>query len=250
MESSAKTASDIQSQDIQRKGQTIDAGEKASSELGASRREMSRQQAEMGLKKLELQQKSMNVTPQIAVGLSRYLGPAAFQLIGPQDPHFVLGILHAQIQQDMVKLKAPKEFNFKVGDKTVPGVMHYNEDSASWEIKQLGEGGPTATPKGKGTDTSLSKADQKFMASQEKDAAFFASTNATQLKATNPDEWQRRYDTYKRNQDRYDKLRSSMGQGSGTPAPAPAAGGGGAAAAPGDAPFSADDFINEALKSQ
>jgi hypothetical protein len=250
MESSAGTAQSIGQQDVERKKIAAEQSMSSEKETGADIRQISSQQADMALKKLDMQTKSMNVTPQIAVGLARYMGPAAFQLIGPQDPHFVLGLLHAQVQQDMAKLKAPKEFNFRVGDKTVPGVMHYNEDTSSWEIKQLGEGGTVGTPegrggKGKGGGDDTFKKNKEFMRSYEKDEAILNDpTKSAQLKASSPDEFAVIQDRVSKNRDRYDQLKTDLGSAGG--APKPAAGGGGAAT-PDNSPFDADAFIKDAL---
>jgi hypothetical protein len=159
LEGAAKTATDMNQQNLEQQRITTEAGAQAGTQVGETQREQSRQQALLKLKQLESQTKTMTVSPQLAVGLTKYLGPGALQLVGQQDPHFVVGLMHASMSLTLQKLKAPKEFNARVGDKTVPFVQHWNEDTQSWDIQQIGEGGATFSPTARGEVTPKVKYD-------------------------------------------------------------------------------------------
>lgn len=230
---------------------TVQAGNAASSELGAERRQMSAQDAQLQIKKMEVAENQVEITPQLALGLVKNTGEKDWlKATGTRMRADVLMSLYTHGLAVNQAKRSPKVIQKANADGTVQnGLVWEDADGVQqfWPgtgIKPEKLHPPRGAGAGAGSkDTSISNADKKFMASQEKDASFFGdASKSEQLKATNPDEWNRRHDTYMQNQDRYDQLRKGLGKAGAAPAAA-----GGGAAPVNSAPFDADAFIKDAL---
>lgn len=247
LEGAAQTGVANTGSDIKRNDTIVDAGNKAAAEAGASQRQSDQGRAAMALEAIKAKEKMVTITPQIALGLAKNTGDKAWLEAIGQDmrPDALLGLYSHGMALEQAK-KAPKITQVYGADGKVRHAVVFTDDQGNVQQHLLDEGmKPTAfhPTAGGPKDTSLSKADKQFMSSHEKDAAFFGdAAKSEQLKATNPEEWNRRHDTYLTNQDRYAQLREGLGKGGAAPA-----GGGGPPAPDNSAPFDADAFIQSTL---
>lgn len=261
LESSAGTASDINKQKQEATKTTVDAGASAGSEIGArQRQQMSGQQAqqlEMLKSKLTQQENLMTITPQIALGLAKHSkNPDWLKAVGTQmRSDVVLGLYTAESKAHYT----PRYITKQDGDQVSHGWSWFDPDTGQEMFVPSDKGGPKYSPTARGevTPKDKSKVDKKgkddtlkknedFMRSHEKQAALFNDpVKANQLKTTNPDQYNRMYEEYQKDQDRYDQLKTSMGAAGGPAVPAS-----GANPDQGSAPFDADAFIKEAVGGQ
>jgi len=252
LKGAAATVSDTNQQSLDQQRITSEAGSKASDRV--SEEAKSKQAALMALKKIDEQGLAQGHTfimsPQVAVGLMQDdKDPSWLKMIGqPVPTGLVLGKMKGDFQMKLDKMKAPKEFNFKVGDKTVPGAMHWNEDTQSWDLQQLGEGGQTFSPTARGLDTPASRKkgagkgskdqldkDKVWLKEYDANKKWLTSDEARHVKNNNPEEYKRRSAWVEDNTPKFDEVTRRLEDSGETPSPDS----GGAAPSPASAPTGA-----------
>ena len=222
---------------------TSNQGQSAGSEVGANERQMSSQEAAQKLKQMELQD-TINITPQIALGLAKNTGdPSWMQAVGTPIRPDVMLVLYTHGMAVNNSKKSPKVTQVYDADGKVRHAVVYTDEEGNVQQHVIDEG---MTPEklhpgkpGAAKDTSQKKS-EAFMKAHEKQAALFNNASASQqLKATDPEQWNREHEEYLKDQDRYDQLKTSMGTGGGSPAPAAAP----AQGADDQAPFDVHEFL-------
>lgn len=225
---------------------TVKAGESAGANLSAERTQISSQQAQMALKKMELSENHVEITPQLALGLARTTGDKSWiEAIGQtMRADVYTGLYTHGIEQAYAK-RSPKITQVYDENGKIRHAVVYTDEQGNPQQLML-DAGITPDklhphkPSGSGDDF---KKNKEFMKSHEKAAAFFNdAVRSKQLKSQDPEQWNRMHEEYIKDQDRYDQLKTSMG-GSGASQP----GGRGDTPAPDNAPFDADAFIKDAL---
>lgn len=250
----AKTSVD---QNLREKELRQKSGDAASGELGADRRQMSAQQAQMGLEKLKDEENYVEFTPQIALGMVNATGNKEWLRMsdnGPDGkPHrmradMLLGWLTAESKQKW----APKMVTRYVDGKQQNGLIWMDPDGNKQEFWP-GEGidpgklHPGKGGKGGSGGDDTFKKNKEFLAQYNKRRAEYSDPiKAKEIQQTNPDKYSEDQQWLKENMDQYDKLTRGMGK-AGAQAPKPAAGTSGDSG--GGQAFDADAFIKEALGS-
>lgn len=260
MEGASQTAQ--QTNEIAQKDRenTIQAGEAAGAEVGATGRQaMGAQDAQKLAElhsKLNQAENMFTVTPQIALGLVKNTGDKSWlAAVGKPIRADVFSALYTHGMALANEKKAPKvtltyDAKGKVSHTLVwqdadgnPQQVQLDE-GASAKLLNEGKGGGKKGGAG-GSDEELKKM-KEFNRAYEKARAEVADpARAAQLKATNPEDYSAKQQFLKDNADQYDANIKALGKGGGAAVPGatPAAGGG----APDNAPFDADAFIKDAL---
>lgn len=238
---------------------TVQAGEAASSELGADRRQMSSQQAQQKLVQMQaearLKGEMITITPQLALGLVKNTGDKGWlQAAGQSMRADVYTSLYTHGMDLAYAKKAPKITQIYDENGKIRHAVVYTDEQGNQQQLMLDAGmtpeklhpqRPGAGRAGAANSMDFKK-NQQFIRSYEKARGEMADpARASQLKSTNPDSYTEKTQWIKDNQDKYDSIVKSMGNAGSGGAAAPAAGGGGAA--PDNAPFDADSFIKDAL---
>lgn len=234
------------------------SGDAASTQLGEDRRQKSGQIQEKDMamlqSKLDQQKNEMMITPQIALGLVKNTGDKEWmKAVGTKmRSDVVLGMFSHGMDLAYAK-KQPKITQiYDASGKIRHAVVYTDENGNQQELMldagitpaKLNEGKGGRGRGGAGGDDDLKK-QKAFMSAHEKQAALLNdASKSEQLKATNPEQYNRMKEQYEKDQDRYDQLVTQLGSAG---AAKPDASAGGSSAAPGDTPFDADALIKEAL---
>jgi hypothetical protein len=261
-------ASEAQAQekslDQRKQESTMKAGEAASSEIGADRRQKMSAEEQQKL----LQQKAMldqaenmiTITPQLALGLTKNTGEKDWlTAVGQKMRADVYTGLYTHGMALANAKKSPKvtltyDKNGNVSHTLVwqdedgnPQQIQLDEGSAS-KLLNEGKGGGRKGGSRSSEDADKLKKMKEFNRAYEKARSEISDpARAAQLKATNPDSFSSKEQWLKDNQDQYDANIKSLGKGGGAAVPGaePAAAGGGAQ--PDNTPFDANAFIKDAL---
>jgi hypothetical protein len=256
--STAQQTNEIAQKD---RSNTIQAGEAAGAEVGATGRQAAGAQDAQKLaelhSKLNQAENMFTMTAQIASGLTKNTGdPEWFKSVGQPMRADVAMSLYTHGMALANEKKSPKVTLTYGKDGKVSHTLVWQDADGNPQQVQLDEGAASEVlNKGKGggkkggvggSDEELKKM-KEFNRAYEKARAEVADpARAAQLKATNPDDFSSKQQFLKDNQDQYDANIKALGKGGGAAVPgaAPAAGGGGDG---GSAPFDADAFIKDAL---
>ena len=236
---------------------TVQAGEAAGREVGASSRQESAQKAQQKLMQMEMEAKlkgeMITITPQLALGLVKNTGEKDWlKAVGQSMRADIYTSLYTHGMQMEAAKRAPKIIQRANPDGTLQNGLVWTDAEG---VQQFWPGTGISPEKlhpsrrGSGEKDPNFKKNQQFIKSFEKARSELADpARAAQLKATNPDSYTEKTQWLKDNQDRYDQLLKGMGAaGGGGASPAPAAGG---SASTDSAPFDADAFIKDALGNQ
>jgi hypothetical protein len=238
-------------QEAQIKDTGAKQGMQASSELGADRRQMSSQQAQIALEKLKNAEDQVTITPQIALGLVKNTGNKEWlSAIGTKmRSDMLLGIYTAESKRRY----QPKLTQTYDKDGTVRHVLitpdeegnpteWYLDSGMNADKLHPGKGGKG----GAGGDDTFKK-NKEFLAQYNKRRAEYSDPiKAKEIQQTNPDKYGEDQQWLKDNMDQYDKLTRGMGKAGAQTPKTPAGTSGDSGANQG---FDADAFIKEALGS-
>jgi hypothetical protein len=205
----------------------VTAGENASSELGAERRQqagaMDAQKLTILKDKLDQASNMVQVTPQIALGLVKNTGDKEWlKMVGQK---MRADVMFSMYQYGANLKMQSKEYKVPVGDKIVTMRPHYNKETSDWDFEAVAEG-EKFSPKSKGEVTPDVKEKEKKGASGEdpKDKEFLKTYRQyqkdtqgmngeilAQLGKKDPkqaDDLQKKLDFVQTNTDRFNKLQN------------------------------------------
>lgn len=247
LESGAASARQTGQQNVEREKIASENIRSATGELGAMGRQLSAQDAAVALKKMEMAENQIEITPQIALGLSKNTGDKEWMTSVGQRMRadVVLGLYTHGLTLQQMK-RSPKVTQVYDDKGKIRHAVVYTDEQGTLQQLMLDAGmtpeklHPPKPGAGGGDDF---KKNKEFIKSHEKAAALFNDPfKSKQLKSTDPDQWNRAHEEYIKDQDRYDQLKTSMG-GAGSAQPS----GDGETPAPDNTPFDADAFIKDAL---
>lgn len=200
------------------------------------------------LKQMEAMENKIEITPQLALGLVKNTGDKDWlSAVGQRMRADVYTALYTHGMAVNQSKRAPKVTQIYDEKGKIRHAVIYTDDQGNIQQLPLDTGFTPEQlhPPKPGTGTSPEdKKNKEFMRSHEKQAALFNDpVKSKQLKAMDPEQWNMQHEEYMKDQDRYDKLKTSLGKGGGGPAGT----GGGDSAVPDNSPFDSDAFIQSAL---